>query len=92
VNAQPPTQLAAAKALVDQLFSAGKLAPVAAASLKAQLTLAERLLTNGNTTLAILTLRAVLVQIDLLVVLTPLQSSDVVALRAAIRQAITAAG
>lgn len=88
VTAVPASSLSAAKAQVDQLLAAGKLSAAAAASLKVQLTLAERLLANGNTTLAAVTLRAILVQIDVLVALTPLQASDVTALRAAIRSAI----
>ncbi len=92
VTERAPSQLAAAKVLIDELVAASKITNAAGASLKAQLTLAERLLANGNATLAVLTLRAVLVQIDVLVLLTPLQASDVTALKAAIRQVISAAG
>jgi hypothetical protein len=86
--AQP---LAQAKALVDQLVATGKIGNVVAAVLKAQLTVAEQQLARGNNGLAIVALRALIVQIDTLVLLTPLTSTDVVALRVAILSAITMA-
>lgn len=92
VTAQAPSQLATAKAEVDRLLQAGKIVGLSAVSLKSQLTVAERLLASGNNTLAGITLRAVLVQIDVLVALTPLQSADVTALRAAIRQVLATLG
>ena len=84
--------LAQAKALVDQLVTAGKIGNVVAALLKAQLSVAEQQLARGNRGLAVVALRAVIVQIDTLVLLTPLTPTDATALRTAILNVIAADG
>jgi DNA/RNA endonuclease G (NUC1)/PKD repeat protein len=86
--AQP---LAQAKALVDQLVATRKISNLVGAVLKAQLIVAEQQLARGNDRLAIVALRAVIVQIDALVLLTPLTPADVAGLRTAILNVIALA-
>lgn len=84
----PPPLLAPALALVDQLVATGRISRDVGNVLKAQIAAAQELLDRGRPALAKTVLRAVVVQIDLLVRLRVLTAVDAAPLRAFLVQAI----
>jgi hypothetical protein len=85
---QPAPTLAAALPLIDQLIATGKLPRVVGFAMKAQIIAAQVLIGRGNPAAAREVLRAVVVQIDLLVRLRAVKAGDVAPLRSLLIQAI----
>ncbi len=87
VNA-PGAVLAPALGLVDQLVASGALSRHIGDLLKAQIVAAQKLLNRGRTTAAKALVRAVVIQVDLLVRLRVLTAAEAAPLRAILVQAI----
>jgi len=73
--------LAAARTDVDLLVAANKISPLVGFLLKAQIATAERQLALGHELLAVVSLRAVVVQLDLLIRIGVLSAADAAPLR-----------
>ena len=84
----PAPALAQALALVDQLVASGKLSRGLGQLLKAELTAAQELLNRGRIPAARTLLRAIVVEIDLLVRLRVISAADAAPLRNALLQVI----
>lgn len=80
--AQPAPGLAAALPLIDQLIAAGKMPRAVGIVMKAEIIAAQVLIGRGNQAAGNAVLRALVVQIDLLVRARVLKAADVAALRA----------
>lgn len=88
VTAPPQPALAPALALVEQLVASGKLSRGLGLLLRAEITAAQELINRGRIPAARTLLRAIVVEIDLLVRLRVLSAADAAPLRAALLQVI----
>ncbi|HEY6925676.1 MAG TPA: DNA/RNA non-specific endonuclease [Steroidobacteraceae bacterium] len=89
VTPNSPQLLASAQGQVDQLVAANKISQGAGALFKSQLTSASSELAHSRNLLAVTTLHAVLAELDVLVLFSPLTAGDVAPLRALILQVIS---
>ena len=92
IVAQPAPGLAAALPLIDQLVAARKISPAVGTLFKAQVIAAQRLIARGNNPPAVVLLKALVVQIDLLVRLRQVTAADVAPLRTVLTQTIQQLG
>jgi hypothetical protein len=84
----PAAALAEALVQVDQLVAARKITPAIGALFKAQIVAAQRQIARGNEPGAVVILKALVVQIDLLVRLRVVSAADVAPLRSTLVQVI----
>jgi DNA/RNA endonuclease G (NUC1) len=90
--AQPAPGLDAALPLIDQLVASGKISRTTGALFKAQVIAAKRLVERGNNPAAVVILKALVVQLDLLVRLRQVTAADVAPLRSLLVQTIGTLG
>ena len=90
--AQPAPGLDAALPLIDQLVASGKISRTVGSLFKAQVVAAKRLVERGNNPAAVVILKALVVQIDLLVRLRQVTAADMAPLRSILVQTIGALG
>lgn len=90
--AQPAPGLDAALPLIDQLVANGKISRTLGALFKAQIVAAKRLVERGNNPAAVVILKALVVQIDLLVRLRQVTAADMAPLRSILVQTIGTLG
>jgi DNA/RNA endonuclease G (NUC1) len=90
--AQPAPGLDAALPLIDQLVADGKISRTLGLLFKAQVIAAKRLLERGNTPAAVVILKSLVVQIDLLVRLHHVTAADMAPLRSLLVQTIATLG
>jgi DNA/RNA endonuclease G (NUC1) len=89
---QPAPGLDAALPLIDQLVARGKISRAVGTLLKAQVVAAKRLAERGNNPAAVVILKALVVQLDLLVRLRQVTAADVAPLRSLLVQTIGTLG
>ena len=89
---QPAPGLAAALPLIDQLVATGKIGRAAGAVLKAEVVAAQRLVDRGNNRAAVVVLRTMVAEIDILLRLRVVSAADVAPLRALLVQQILLLG
>jgi DNA/RNA endonuclease G (NUC1) len=90
--AQPAPGLAQAIPLIDQLVAQNRIPRAVGTLFKAQIVAAQRLVARGNNPAAVVILRALVIQIDLLVRLRQATAADVAPLRSLLVQSIGTLG